>query len=83
MSADIRADTQKALQIFGERLGGMKPAWADLAAAYNPLDLQPQIGAVRALFRDVLGNRMFACQNREGECKRAEGAIGEFKSVCV
>lgn len=78
---EVRADMQRAVAFFCQWLKVTKPSWSDLPATYDPLRLAPDLPQLRALIRDVLSNRMFACQNREGECKRAEGTLGEFKSV--
>ena len=80
---DLRADLQKAVTFFAERANVAKPSWADLPATYDPQRIGPDVLQLKALFRDMLGHRLFACQNREGECKKAEATIGEFKSVCV
>lgn len=80
--AEIRADLASALSALSQRVGE-RPAWTELAAAYDPQRLTPQVPAVKLFLREALSQRLFACQNREGNCTKQESAKGEFKSVRV
>lgn len=67
--------------LWSQKLGAARPAWVEWAAAYDPQRVTSQAAPVKAFLREVLSMRLFACQNREGNCTKQETAIGEFKSV--
>lgn len=72
--ADVRGDLQQLVSIFVQRVGA-RPTWTDLVRVYDPQRLAPQLGVVKGLFRDVLSLRLFACQNREGNCTKQESTV--------